>query len=217
MGKKMTDDELWEDVHDIMGAGHETTATTTAATIYLISKHPRVQKKVTEELQKLDGQAPSYQELIDGKVQFVSQCVKEALRIYPAIPLFPREASSEDVLPSGHRVQKGDVVFMSTFALGRSPELWDNPMEFRPERFDPDLVEQMHRFQYLPFGSGPRMCLGANFAELSVTLMVANLLQRNKYTPIYPNTEILPIEYDITMNFNKTKGLKMRVEPLGAN
>ncbi|GMH33024.1 hypothetical protein BSKO_00858 [Bryopsis sp. KO-2023] len=211
-GKPMTDLELWEDVHDIMGAGHETTATSTATALYLISAHPEAEAKLVEELKRvLGGRSPTYEDLDD--LQYTTQCVKESLRMYPPIPLFPREAADVDVLPSGHRVKQGDVVFMSGYCLGRSPAIWDEPMEFRPERFDPEKEEVMHRFQWAPFGAGPRMCLGANFAQMSVVLMVATLLNRQKFTPIQPTSKQLDVDYDITMNFNKTKGLKMRAAP----
>lgn len=211
-GLPLSDEELWEDVHDVMGAGHETTATTTATTIYLISRHADVETKVVEELNRVLGdRPPTYEDI--SNLTYVTQCVREMLRIYPVIPIFPRVAAEADVLPSGHRVKKGDVVFMSAYAIGRSKEFWDDPLDFRPERFAPDVFENMHRFQWVPFGAGPRMCLGANFAEMSVTLTVATLMQKHRYTPIYPTSKVLDIMYDITMNFNKTKGLKMRVEP----
>lgn len=133
--------------------------------------------------------------------------------MYPPIPLFPRVANENDVIPSGHRVKKGDVVFMSGYCLGRTPDIWPSPLEFQPERFDPEIEESMHRFQWAPFGAGPRMCLGANFAQMSVVLMVVTLIQHQKFTPIYPTGKQLDVEYDITMNFNRTKGLKMKVEP----
>lgn len=133
--------------------------------------------------------------------------------MYPPIPLFPRVAADADILPSGHAVKKGDVVFMSGYCLGRTPDLWDNPLEFRPERFGPEKEQQMHRFQWAPFGAGPRMCLGANFAQMSVVLMVAALMHRSKFTPVSPTEKFLKVDYDITMNFNKSKGLKMKVEP----
>jgi len=211
-GLPLSDEELWEDVHDIMGAGHETTATTTATTIYLISRHPEVEEKVVEELERVLGDRPPAYEDIPN-LTYVTQCVREMLRIYPVIPIFPRVAAEADVLPSGHVVNKGDVVFMSAYAIGRSKTFWDEPLEFRPERFAPEDFEKMHRFQWVPFGAGPRMCLGANFAEMSVTLMVATLMQKHRYTPVYPKSKVLDIMYDITMNFNKTRGLKMRVEP----
>mgnify|MGYP001806755631 CR=1 FL=1 len=106
----------------------------------------------------------------------------------------------------------GDVVFMSSYALGRSPDLWRDPLTFDPSRFSPANEAKLHRFQFLPFGAGARMCLGASFASMSVSLMVATLLQKFKFKPITPCTLLIPVEYDITMNFNATKGLHMMVK-----
>lgn len=145
----------------------------------------------------------------------VPQVVKEVLRLYPPIPLFPRLAASDDVLPSGHAVQKGDVVFMSSYTLGRDPELWQDPLVFNPDRFSPEEEANRHPCKWLPFGAGPRMCLGAGFAQMSVTLMAAAMLQKNRFVPIHPTGSLLAVDYDITMNFNPTDGLRMRVEPRG--
>ena len=133
--------------------------------------------------------------------------------MYPPIPIFPREAAEADQLPSGHRIRKGDVVFMAAYSLGRTPVLWKDPLDFNPDRFHPSLVEDMHKFQYCPFGAGNRMCLGPNFAMMSTTLMTATLLQRLQLTAIHPTAQHLDIRYDITMNFYNTDGLSMKVAP----
>ncbi|KIY99113.1 hypothetical protein MNEG_8851 [Monoraphidium neglectum] len=209
-GRGMTDEELWEDVHDVMGAGHETTATTTAAALYCISAHPHVEAALLAELDAvLGGRAPGYADL--ERLPYLTACIKEALRLYPAIPVFPREAAVDDALPTGHPVSKGDVVFMSSYALGRSPALWDDPLTYNPARFSPEAEAARHRFQFLPFGAGARMCLGAGFAQMSVSLMVATLLQRLRFEPVRPTNELIPVGYDITMNFAPTNGLHMRV------
>ncbi|WIA42697.1 hypothetical protein OEZ86_008649 [Tetradesmus obliquus] len=209
-GQAMTDEELWEDVHDVMGAGHETTATTTAAALYCISAHPAVESRLMAELQAvLGGRPPAYADL--EQLPYLQACIKEVMRLYPAIPVFPREAAADDVLPSGHPVSKGDVVFMSSYALGRSPAIWPSPLTFDPSRFSPAAEASHHRFQFLPFGAGARMCLGASFAQMSVSLMVASLLQKFKFEPVTPASPLIPVSYDITMNFNETRGLHMRV------
>lgn len=211
-GQGMSDEELWEDVHDIMGAGHETTATTTAALVYCISAHPDVRDRVEAELREVLGDQPPTFESLE-RLPYLQACAKEVMRLYPAIPVFPREAMADDVLPTGHAVSAGDVVFMSSYALGRSPSLWKDPLVFNPDRFSPEEEAKLHRFQWLPFGAGPRMCLGSSFAQMSVSLMAATLLQRFRFTPMTPNTSLIPVEYDITMNFQPSGGLKMRVEP----
>ncbi|GLI63266.1 hypothetical protein VaNZ11_006170 [Volvox africanus] len=210
-GVGLSDEELWEDVHDIMGAGHETTATTTAALLYCISAHTDVRQRVEKELEDvLGGKDPSYGDL--ERMPYLQACAKEVMRLYPAIPVFPREALQGDVLPSGHVINPGDVVFMSSYALGRSPALWPDPLTFNPDRFSPEGEAAQHRFQWLPFGAGPRMCLGASFAQMSVCLMAATLLQRFRFTPLVPNTALIPVAYDITVNFGPSGGLHMRVE-----
>ncbi|CAI5996367.1 unnamed protein product [Closterium sp. NIES-64] len=176
-GRPLQDEELWEDVHDVMGAGHETTATTITAALFLISQHPEAKAKVQEELRGLNGRMPSFQDINSGRLAYTQMAVKETLRMYPPIPLFPREVAHTDVLPGGYELPGGDVVFMSTYAMGRNPVYWPEPLSFRPERFTPEAEAVRPRFAWVPFGAGPRMCLGANFAVLAVTQVVATLLQ----------------------------------------
>lgn len=145
---------------------------------------------------------------------YLQQVVKEVLRLYPAIPVFPREAKDADTLASGHYVDAGDVVFMSSFALGRSAALWEDPLLFDPDRFAPGAAERLHRFQWMPFGGGPRMCLGASFAQMTVALMTATLMQRVRFRPAPGAPQLIPVGYDITMNFGPTRGLHMLCEPL---
>lgn len=144
---------------------------------------------------------------------FTTQCVKETLRMYPPIPIFPREASDSDCLPSGYGINKGDVVFMAGYSLGRSKSLWEDPLRFNPDRFRSDLEKKFHKFQFCPFGAGNRMCIGPAFALMSLTLMLATCLQKLEFTALHPTAQYLDIAYDITMNFSKTDGLKMRVSP----
>jgi cytochrome P450 len=101
---------------------------------------------------------------------------------------------------------------MSSYALGRCPRIWEDPLTFNPDRFLPEAEAQHHRFQFLPFGAGPRMCLGSSFALMSVTLVAASLLQKFRFSAVRPASQLLPVSYDITMNFNNTQGLHMQVE-----
>lgn len=158
------------------------------------------------------GRAATYDDL--AAMPYLAQVIKEVLRLYPAIPVFPREAQHSDVLASGHTVDAGDVVFMSSYALGRSPALWDAPLEFDPERFTEANAPRIHRFQWMPFGGGPRMCLGAGFAQMTVSLMVVSLMQRLRFRCPEGAPQLIPVGYDITMNFGPTDGLHMHAEAL---
>jgi len=214
-GRPLTDDELWEDVHDVMGAGHETTATTTAAALWSVAANPDVERRVLDELDAVlpDGRAPVHADF--ERLVYTQAVVKETLRLYPAIPLFPRVAAEADALPSGFRVAAGEVCFMSSFALGRSPRLWDAPEAFRPSRFMEDEGGgDIIPFAWVPFGAGPRMCMGSGFALLAVTLTTARVLQLSRLVPVTPPASkgSLDLAYDITMNFSKSGGLRMEVE-----
>ena len=219
------DNELLEDVVDVLGAGHETTASTLSAALWSVAAHPEVQAELRAELDAVLGReanlaadppAITWEQLED--LHCAKRVIRETLRLYPAIPVFPRFARKDDVLPSGHSVQKGDVVFLSAYALGRNPALWDDPVTFRPDRFRAEAAEARHPFAFLPFGAGPRMCIGAQFAEMSATLALASLLRGNDIEVVGDRgSGILPVEYDITMHFNRTGGVKARVSPRAAD
>ncbi|CAI5470071.1 unnamed protein product [Closterium sp. Yama58-4] len=112
-GRPLQDEELWEDVHDVMGAGHETTATTITAALFLISQHPEAKAKVHEELRALNGRMPSFDDVNSGRLAYTQMAVKETLRMYPPIPLFPREVAHTDRLPGGYELPGGDVSVFS--------------------------------------------------------------------------------------------------------
>jgi cytochrome P450 len=207
----LTTEELFEDVHDIMGAGHETTATVAAAAIFSIARHKHVGKKIREELDTvLQGRRPTFDDL--GSLKYTEQTVKEVLRLYPSIPIFPRVAANDDFLPSGYFIPKGEVVFMSSYAMGRVQRHWEDPLTFNPDRFTPEEESKRHKYTFVPFGAGPRMCLGWKFAQMSLTLVLATLLQEYSFDAINPDTDILDIDFDITMNFQKFGGIKVRAK-----
>lgn len=200
----LSDAELWENVHDVMGAGHETTASTLTAALYSVAAHPQVDARVAAELAQVLGvgeeaRTPTYEDM--SRLPYCEQVIKEVLRLYPPIPIFPRVAAGDDVLPSGHQVVKNDVIFMSAYAMGRSDTVWDSPMTFDPERFAPAAEEAMHKFAWVPFGAGPRMCMGGNFAMLSTTLAFATLMSKHRFSAVKDRGAVFPIEYDITMHF----------------
>eukprot|EP00240_Pyramimonas_obovata_P000733 CAMPEP_0118932954 /NCGR_PEP_ID=MMETSP1169-20130426/10801_1 /TAXON_ID=36882 /ORGANISM="Pyramimonas obovata, Strain CCMP722" /LENGTH=583 /DNA_ID=CAMNT_0006875663 /DNA_START=463 /DNA_END=2215 /DNA_ORIENTATION=+ len=209
----MTDKELWEDVHDVMGAGHETTASTLTACLYSCSQHPEVDARVQAEIAAVLGvgeaaRPPTFEDI--PHLVYCQQVVKEVLRLYPPIPIFPRVAADYDVLPTGHKVVPNEVVFMSAYAMGRSEHVWDGPMRFDPDRFSPENEAALHRFDWVPFGAGPRMCMGTNFALLSTTLAFTTIMQRNKFEATESRGPVFPIAYDITMHFPGDVEMKIR-------
>mmetsp|Transcript_8642 Transcript_8642/g.28358 ORF Transcript_8642/g.28358 Transcript_8642/m.28358 type:complete len:536 (-) Transcript_8642:735-2342(-) len=180
-GEGFTDFELWEDVHDVMGAGHETSANVMTCALWEVAMHPEVDAQVCEELQELGGSLPTFEDFKEGRLATTEAVIKETLRLYPPLPIFPRLCGEDNTLPTGHIVPEGDCVMMSAYAMGRLASLWPEPYAFRPSRFtDPAETEGRHPFAWVPFGAGPRMCLGSNFAMSSTAVMLATILQEYK-------------------------------------
>lgn len=218
----LTDDDIWEDVHDVLGAGHETTATALAVGLHALAADPSLAAELDAQLAVLGERRLTAADVADGKLWYAAALIKEALRLYPPIPLFPRVAAAADVLPGGHAIAPGEVVFMSAFAMGRLPSIWardgddKDVLRFDPLRFTPQAEAARHRFAYVPFGAGPRACLGAGFALTSATLMLATLARRFRFTLHGERArgQLLQVAYDITLHF--PVGVPLRIEPKAA-
>ena len=210
-GNLLPDDDLWGDINDVMAAGHRTTASNFTVNLFHVARNPEIQRRIEEEVALLGGRAPTFEDVQEGRLDYTRMVVKESLRKYAPINLFPRLASDEDTLPSGHKVKPGDFILLSSYAMGRNPRVWENPLEFNPERFtdeslriqaekqakasakdDPEKLEvakeRMRRrmaagrdFTYTPFGAGPRSCIGGVFALLTATTMLATAVQNFKF------------------------------------
>lgn len=230
-----TDEELWGDMNDIMAAGHQTQAATMTMSLLYVSRNPDVKAKIEEELAALGGRAPTFEDVWDGRLTYTQSVVKETLRLHPPIHMFPRLATDADVMPSGHKVEPGDLVLLSTWAMGRNPKVWEEPTKFDPERFTDERLEKLAReqnpgadddeieravtmlksgrdFIYTPFGAGPRSCIGGLFSLLTVTTIIASCIQRYDFEPdddFLPADGEIPLRYDVTMCF--PKGLKMKL------
>lgn len=179
-GAPMDDRQLRDEVLTLIGAGHETTANTLAFTLYLLSLHPQIARRVQEEISSVLGdRSPTLQDL--AKLEYLERVIEESMRLIPAVWGLEREAQSDDVL-GGYRVKKGDAVAISTWTLHRMPQYWENPEGFDPDRFLPEAKKARPRFAYLPFGGGPRVCIGASFAMLEAKSILAVLLRKLRFS-----------------------------------
>ena len=159
-------------------AGHESTANALAWTLYLLSEQPQAQAWAAEEARDaLSTDAPL------EHLTYLRWVLEEALRLYPPAPRIEREALADDQL-GDLQVNKGDFVGIWPWLLHRHQALWDNPDSFEPERFSPEARGAMHRFQYIPFGAGPRICIGAQFATAEALLILAEWLARFEFAPV---------------------------------
>ncbi len=175
-GTFMTDRQVHDEAITLFLAGHETTANALAWTWYLLARHPAIYARVCREAKEaLGGRAPTYADL--QKMPYALQVLKEAMRLFPPAPAIGREAA-EDVEIGGHRIPAGTTVVISPYALHRRPDYFPDPQRFDPDRWTPEAEARLPRHAYLPFGGGPRICIGNHFAMMEGHIVLATLAQR---------------------------------------
>ncbi len=175
-GGGMTPQEVRDQVVTIFMAGHETTSQALSWTWYLLSQHPAVEAKLHNELAALlGGRTPRYEDV--ANLPYARMVIEESMRLYPPAHTFGREPIADDEI-LGHRIPAGADVLILPWLLHRKPQLWEDPDRFDPERFTPERVAARPRFAYLPFGAGPRICIGAAFAMTEAILILATVAQR---------------------------------------
>ena len=177
-GEQMTDEQLKDEVMTIFIAGHETTASALTFAWLLLSKHPEKQQKFHEELDRvLGGKTPQMEHV--PQLEYTLQIINEAMRLYPPAWIVARRGINEDVIGE-YKTAKGANILICPFAVHRDPKLWEQADEFIPERFEKEKMKDIDKFAYFPFGGGPRMCVGNNFALMEMQLAMAVIGQ--KYT-----------------------------------
>ena len=169
--------EVRDEVITIFMAGHETTAVTMTWVWYLLSQHPAEEAELHKELDRvLGGRTPTVEDL--PNLPYTRMVIEEAMRVYPPAPgLSMRVAKEADEL-CGFKVTPGLQIIVSPWILHRHRRLWDDPERFDPTRFSKELSDKRPRFAYLPFGGGPRICIGATLAMTEAILILAVLAQR---------------------------------------
>lgn len=158
-----------------LNAGHETTAKALLWTLFILSQEPVWQARLREEARAVAGDGPIEGHHVE-QLQLTRQVFEEAMRLYAPAPVLTRQAR-EDCDIGGVRLKAGSVIFIPIWAIHRHRRLWDAPERFRPERFAPGARETIRRTQYLPFGYGPRICIGSVFSRIEGVTMLATLLR----------------------------------------
>ena len=185
--ERMNDEQLRDEVMTIFLAGHETTAVLLSWTLYLLSKHPGVERKVRAELTSVLGaREPTTDDV--PKLSYLARVIKEVLRLYPPAWILGRRAT-EDVTVDGWQFQKRSVLMFSSYVLHRLPEVFTNPEGFDPDRWLDE--ERLPRGAYIPFSIGARKCIGDSFAQLEASLVLATLLPRVSFA-LVPGQHIEP-------------------------
>jgi len=180
-GDDISSKQLRDDLMTLLIAGHETTAAVLTWTFFLLSQHPEDAQRVKEEVDRVIGdRKPTLADM--KELQFTTRVINESMRLYPQPPVLIRRALKEDNL-DGYTCKEGDDMFISVWNLHRSPELWEEPHEFRPMRKEfgplgPIPNEATTGFKYLPFGGGRRKCIGDQFALFESICALAMLMRR---------------------------------------
>ncbi len=180
-GRRMTPEELRDNMLAFLVAGHETTALALSWALYLAAIDPDVQERLGAEARAACGDGPAGAEHLD-QLTYTKQVIEEALRLYPPAGMLSRTARGEDEI-CGRRIRKGDTVILPIYALHRHAMWWDAPDAFDPENFAPDRVAARDKFLYLPFGAGPRICIGMGFAMIEAQIILASLMARFRFRP----------------------------------
>lgn len=176
-GSALDDAEVRDEAMTIFLAGHETTANALAWSLYLLARHPEVRERVEREVDALDGE-PSLADL--PRLPLLLACLKETMRLYPPAYLLGRRAR-RDLTLAGHRFRKGSIVLINVLGIHRRADLHPDPEAFLPERFMGDKEKSLPRCAYMPFGAGPRICIGNHFATMEAHLALATLLRRLRF------------------------------------
>jgi cytochrome P450 len=191
-------------------AGHETSSLALTWALYLVAYDRDVQARARRICaDALGPRAATYDDL--PALGYVRQILEEAMRLYPPGGLMTRTAQADDLLPVGVRVERGDTIILPVYALHRHRALWDEPDVFDPDRFEPARAKARHRYAYLPFSAGPRICVGMGFAMAEMTIVLATLLARFELR-LPDGFRPLP---EMLLTIRPTGGMPLCVRPIG--
>ncbi|KAK8507483.1 hypothetical protein V6N13_141506 [Hibiscus sabdariffa] len=208
-GDDVSSKQLRDDLMTLLIAGHETTAAVLTWTFYLLSKEPSVVAKLQDEVDSVLGDRfPTIDDM--KKLKYTTRVINESLRLYPQPPVLIRRSLEKDVLGE-YPIQRGEDIFISVWNLHRSPSLWQDAEKFNPERWPldgPNPNETNQNFCYLPFGGGPRKCVGDMFASFEAVVAVAMLVRRFNFQMALGAP---PVEMTTGATIHTTQGLQMTV------
>ena len=207
-GSRMTDRQLRDEVMTFLLAGHETTALSLSWAWYLLSENPEAENKLHHELARvLDGKNPSFEDL--PRLCYTEAVVKESVRLYPPAWSLARTAA-EDFEIGGYLVPAGSNVVMSQWIMHRDPRFFPSPEQFDPGRWFEEHTQRLPRFAYFPFGGGPRYCVGASFAMMEATLLLAAIAQRFRLRMV-PGHKVVPVP---SITLRPKYGIKMSLHQI---
>jgi cytochrome P450 len=204
-GKGLTDIEVRANIVTFIGAGHETTANALSWSLYLLSQDERARSRIEREVDDVLGQGPVEPHHLERLV-YTRAVIDEAIRLYPPAPYISRTAIQDDRI-GDLQIPAGSMVAIAPYVLHRHRRLWDHPDAFRPERFLPEERARIDRFAYLPFGAGPRVCIGASFSLQEAVIVLATVV-RSVRLDLVRGHEVMPVQ---RITLRPRGGLPMRL------
>ena len=211
-GEGLTSEEIRQEVDTFLFEGHDTTASAISWILYAMAKHPEIQQKCREEVQALfaEPSKPYFDWDALQKIPYLTQCIKEALRMFSPVPTVMRELTNR-VEFDNHTLFPGTQIIIPIFNVHHNALVWgDEHNDFKPERFHPDNVEKMDSHAFIPFSAGPRNCIGQNFAMNEIKVAVARVLRHFELSV----DEDHPVERMSMMVMRAKYGIKLYLKPL---
>jgi cytochrome P450 len=204
-GVRMSDEQLRDEMMTLFLAGHETIANALTWTWYLLSQNPGAEAALLDEVDGvLQGRMPALADL--ANLPYTEMVVREALRLYPPAPGVAREPI-EDVTIGGYSVPRGSLVSITSYAMQRDARFFPDPERFDPGRFAAGWEQRLPRYAYLPFGGGPRICIGISFAMMETRLILAAVARRWRMR-LEPNQSVVPMQL---VTVRPRDGIRMRL------
>ena len=204
-GSALPDDIVCDNLVTFIGAGHETTANALSWTLYLLAEFPAAFERVAREVDAVIGRETPNREHL-GRLVVTRMTLEEAMRLYPPVPIVSRQAVAADVL-AGAAIAPKTRIIIAPWVLHRHRALWQECDLFEPERFAPERRHLIHRFAYLPFGGGPRVCMGQEFAMQEALIALAMIVQRYQVQPVAG----VAVEPVARMTLRPSNGLPLRL------
>ena len=206
-GKGMNDQQVRDEVMTLLLGGHETTSAALTWTWYLLSQHSEVEQRLHDEVDHvLGGQLPTVDRL--GDLPYTRNVIQEAMRLYPPAFFIIRHAIADDEI-GGYPVPANSLIFLMAHMVHRHPAFWEEPERFDPDRFTPERSAHRPRYAYIPFGGGPRLCIGNSLAMMEAQLVLATVAQRYSLRLVPGH----PVELQVSVATRPRHGLPLTLHP----
>lgn len=207
-GEKMSNQQLKDESITIFVAGHETTSNALSWTFYLLSQHPEKLQLLQDEIDRvLQGKNPDFQSL--KELEYTQMVLEESMRLYPPAWAILRKVV-QDTTMAAYDLKKDTRLILDVYMLHRHPDYWENPTVFEPARFEPEQKKQRHKYAYIPFGAGQRMCIGNNFAMMEMKIVLVMLLQNFHISLAKNAPEVVP---EPLITLRPKNGILMDIKP----